>query len=256
MEIRKGVELYNGEARVGTFFIAQGFKKEHRLVLELVQKYQSEFEDSSRLNRCKSRPKKGKGPPINEYMLTEEQTAFLGMLFRNNPQVVKFKHKLVKDFFRMRRVLENIKAQHKNAEWIENRKEGKIPRLKSTDTMKEFIEYAKKQGSENADWYYTNLTKMLNDALGIAEKHFPNLRDLVTSEQLLIISGGDLVIKKALIDGMKKKTYYKDIFKLAKERTTAFAALYDKFEIMDPQLKLFQETAVTGCSTSQSLVIQ
>lgn len=233
------VEIYGDETRAGTFLLAEGFKKEHRRVIELIKTYQTDFEELRPLKRRNYRPKKGAGPPIKEYLLTEEQAAFLGMLLRNNPQVVQFKKKLVKEFFSMRRILENIKAQHKDIKWLETREKGKPLRLDSTDIMKEFKVYATEQGSTNADWYYTNLTKMLNSLLFIVDGKFKNLRDMMTSKQLMIVSGGDLVIEKALKDGMQKKTFYKDIYVLAKERVKIFAELYGQSEIISKQLALF-----------------
>ncbi len=238
MEVRDTVEIYNNEARAGTFLIAQGFKKEHRLVLELIKKYRSDFEDLARLNRRKSRPQKRKGPPVKEFLLTEEQTAFLGTLFRNNSQVVKFKKKLVREFFKMRRALEGVRAQQKDPVWLETREKGKPLRLDSTDTMKEFKTYAVEQGSQNADWYYVSLTKMLNGLLFIVDGKFKNLRNMMTSRQLMTIADGDMVIEKALADGMKKKTHYKDIYKLAKERVELFAELHGQSEILSQQLAI------------------
>ena len=140
----------------------------------------------------------------------------------------------------MKRVLENIKVQHKNIVWIEKREKGKIARLEATDEIKEFKLYAIEQGSDNADWYYITLTKMLNELLFIVDGRFKNLRDAMSPIQLMITAGGDLVIKKALVDGMKKQLFYKEIYKLAKERVEIFAELYGQSEILSKQMTLFE----------------
>jgi phage regulator Rha-like protein len=237
MKIDGIVEIYDSELRVGTFFIAEGFGKEHKSTIKTIQRYRKDIEDFGDLRSRKSSSTGGR--PIIEYLLNEPQATFLGTLFRNNEQVVKFKKKLVKEFFSMKRVFENIRAQHKDIKWIENREKGKVARLESTDEIKEFKTYAIEQGSENADWYYTSLTKMLNGLLFIVDGKFKNLRDMMTPIQLLIVSGGDLVIKKALTDGMKKQIHYKEIYRLAKERVELFAELHGQSEILNQQLKLF-----------------
>ena len=235
---KSGVEIYEDDLRVGTWFISQGFKKEHRRVIELIKKYQSDFEELRPLKRRNYRPEKGAGPPTKEFMLTEMQTAFLGTLFRNNPQVVKFKKKLVKEFFRMRGALDNVKAQQKSPEWIKNRTAGKINRLAETDEIKTFIAYTIEQGSKNSNWYYVNLTTMSNDLLFIVKGRFRNLRNMMTDQQLMTSTGGDLIIKKALVDGMKKQIHYKAIYKLAKERVELFAELHGQSEILSQQLAI------------------
>jgi hypothetical protein len=144
----------------------------------------------------------------------------------------------------MRKVLENIKAQHKDIKWLETREKGKHLRLDSTDSIKEFETYATEQGSQNASWYYTSLTKMLNGLLFIVDGKFKNLRDMMTSRQLMIVSGADLVIEKALKDGMKKQIHYKEIYRLAKERVETFAELHGQSEILSKQLALFDFEAI------------
>lgn len=238
MKLKDIVVIHDDELRAGTWLIAQGFEREHKVVLNLIRKYRVNFENFSILKVRKLRATGGR--PVTEFLLTEPQTSFLGTLLRNNEQVVKFKENLIKEFYRMKRVLENIKAQHKDIKWLENREKGKIARLESTDEIKEFKTYAIEQGSDNADWYYISLTKMLNGLLFIVDGKFKNLRDMMTPVQLMIISGGDLVIKKALVDGMKKQIHYKEIYRLAKERFETFAGLYGQSEILSKQMTLFE----------------
>lgn len=238
MRLKSVVVIHNNELRAGTWLIAQGFGRRHNEVVKIVKKYQLDFEELSALKADNFRPNPGAGPPVKQYLLTEPQTAFLGMLFKNNEQVVKFKKKLIKEFYRMKRVLENIRTQHKDIKWLENREKGKDARLEGTDEIKRFKAYAIEQGSKNADWYYVNLTRMLNSLLFIVDGKFKNLRDMMTPIQLLIISGGDLVIKKALQDGMKKQLFYKEIYKVAKERVETFAELHGQSEILSQQLAI------------------
>lgn len=237
MDLKEIVEIHNNELRAGTWFIAQGFEREHKEVTKLIEKYLSKFETLGELTPRKLKSTGGR--PVTEFLLNEPQATFLGTLFRNqNDKVVDFKLKLVKRFYQMKRALENVRAQHKDVIWLKNREEGKAARLGATDEIKEFKIYAIEQGSDNADWYYTSLTKMLNGLLFIVDGKFKNLRDMMTPIQLLIVAGGDLVIKKALQDGMKKQLFYKEIYKLAKERVETFAELYGQSKILSQQLAI------------------
>lgn len=239
MEIQDIVTIYESEPRAGTWLIAKGFNREHRIVVKLVEKYRDDFEDFSTLKVEKYCSTGGR--PVVEFLLTEEQVAFLGTLFRNNPQTVNFKKLLVKEFYRMKRAIANAKAQHTDVEWIENRREGKIARLEATDVMKGFKTYATEQGSTRSGWYYVNITKMMNSLLFIVGGRFKNLRELMTPRQLAITTAAEYVIEKALKDGMRDKMYYKEIYKLVKERVQRYAELHGQSEIISKQLQLFQD---------------
>lgn len=232
------VMIHEDELRAGTFLIAEGFARSHHSIAQMIRKYKTDFEEFG-VCAFKKRKHKETGRPIKEYLLNENQTMLLGTYLKNTPLVREFKKRLIREFSCMRKVLVNIQAQHKDIKWLETREKGKIARLEATDEIKEFKTYATEQGSDNADWYYTNLTKMLNALLFIVDGKFKNLRDMMTPIQLLIVSGGDLVIRKALQDGMKKQTHYKEIYRLAKKRVETFAELHGQSEILSKQLALF-----------------
>ena len=62
------------EGRAGTFLIAKGFGRRHEQVVRLVKKHQRRFENFSTLKVSKVH---GKGRPIEEYLLTQDQFFFL-----------------------------------------------------------------------------------------------------------------------------------------------------------------------------------
>lgn len=237
MKLKDIVVIQNGVPVAGTWLIAQGFEREHKTVINLIEKYRADFEDFSLLESKKYCSTGGR--PVVEYLLDEEQTAFLGTLLRNNSQSVKFKKSLIKEFYRMKDFIIRAKAQHKDPKWIETRQAGKPIRLEATDAMKEFETYAIEQGSEHADTYYINITKMMNSLLFIVNGTFKNLRDLMTARQLMTVSSAEQIIDKALKDGMRKKIYYKDIYRLVKERVQLFADLHGQSEVISNQLLLF-----------------
>lgn len=230
MTISKLVTIQDDKPVAGTWLIAQGFGRNHKSILQVINKYRTSFENFGHLKSQKFKSTGGR--PVVEYLLTETQTAFLGTLLRNSDQIVTFKEKLVKEFYRMKDAIVRAKSQHKDVEWIENRNKGKVARLEATDSMQEFIGYATRQGSKNADRYYCNITKMMNSMLFVVSGTYKNLRDLMTPKQLAITTAAEYTIDKALKDGMRKKMYYKDVYLLVKERVQTFATLYDKSEII------------------------
>lgn len=236
MQIKSLVQIQRNELRAGTWLIAQGFNRKHNEVLKIIEKYRIDFEDFSALKAGKLKSTGGR--PVVEYLLTEEQTFLLGTYLRNSPIAREFKKAIIKEFGRMRRLLDAVKANTQNAEWIKQRDSGRPLRLESTNAMKAFIQYAKDQGSTNADKYYMIITKMASVALFITQGKFTNLRNVMTAQQLMITGAADGIIDRALIDGMKQKMFYKDIFQQVKANVRIFAELYGQSEILDKQLAL------------------
>ena len=94
------------------------------------------------------------------------------------------------------------------------RAEGKMIRKVETDAIKEFIEYAKSNGSQSSERYYTIITKATNSILGISAGE----RDSLTATQLEHLAMVERVIASALTQGIEKEMNYKDIYKLASSK--------------------------------------
>lgn len=94
------------------------------------------------------------------------------------------------------------------------RAEGKMIRRVETDAIKEFIEYAKNNGSSSSERYYTIITKATNEILGIEKGQ----RDSLTASQLEHLAMVERVIASTLMQGIEKGMNYKDIYKLASSK--------------------------------------
>ena len=94
------------------------------------------------------------------------------------------------------------------------RAEGKMIRRVETDAIKEFIEYAKSNGSQSSDRYYAIITKATNEILNISAGQ----RDSLTAMQLEHLAMVERVIASALTQGIEKEMNYKDIYKLASSK--------------------------------------
>lgn len=247
--MEKGLVVLQGaEPRAGTLIMSQGFKVEHRALRKLVIKYKTDFEELGVITSRVQKPtSKEGGRPTEEFMLSEDQAMYLGTLLTNNETVRRFKIALVKEFSRMKKALVSKFIQAQNTEWLEKRASGKLIRRQETDTIKNFVEYATFQGSQNAKMYYMNISKMENKALFILEQEFPNLRQILNLTQLSVIECADKIVSKALRDGMTNGTNYKDIYQDAKKLIESFAIAIGKtlipaFQItqnqVDSKLKL------------------
>lgn len=215
-----------------TLIIADGTKVEHRAVRQLVKTHFDKFKCIGERTFQMSFLKK-KNKPIACFNLNDVQATFLVTLMRNSDIVVKFKLDLAIEFKRMEMELARIASNQNNEQWIEQRNAGKIARIIETDVIQRFIEYAKQQGGseEGCDRYYSNLSKMENKALFVVERKYPNLRNVLGVTDLSTIQKADVIVSRALNDGMADKKQYKDIYKMAKERVEMFAKLIGKTPI-------------------------
>src|SRR4030042_471425 len=62
------------------------------------------------------------------------------------------------------------------------------------------------------------ISKMENSAFFILKEKFKNVREVLSITQLSKIIVADMIVKTAIIEGMEKEMYYKDIFQLAKKK--------------------------------------
>jgi len=217
--VEQFVSLHGNEPRISTFLVFEelGYSS-HRFLKRIINDNKSLFKDGGFLPLERQKPKKGSsgGRPDESYLLNEEQFTLLILLCKNNPETIPLKAKIAKQFTQMKEALLKIKARQQNSEWIEQRNSGKISRKEETDIIKEFVQYAKIQGSQNAERYYGNITRMENKALFIVEHKFPNLRDILDGQQLATLNTCDQLVAKSIRDGMKECLHYKEIYQKAK----------------------------------------
>jgi len=235
------VILKNNEPLTTSLIVARELKRTHKGIIQLIREYLNDFNEFGTLT---FQMRKSKGRPTEYVYLNEQQLTFLIMMLRvkqsDNDKVLEFKKQITKEFFRMRQILLNLSVQKANQEYFEVREKGKVSRLKQTDTIKQFVEYATKQGSKNANKYYITLTNMENKALFLIEQKFKNIREILNINQLDELKQADEIILKALIDGMEKEMFYKDIYQLAKKRVELFASLKGKTIVPSIEFKTIE----------------
>lgn len=233
------VIMQNDIPLISTFdlFSRMGYS-EHRNLKETIDKHIGSFSEFGvmRFETVSQKGTKG-GRPTKAYLLNEDQFTFLAMMMRNTPEVVKIKVKVAKEFIRMRQTISNLISQRDNPDWQNVRSDGKQVYLQKTDIIKEFVNYAKSQGSTSAERYYSNLATMENKALFFIERKYKNMREIMTIKQLMQIATADDVVEKAIKEGMDKELPYKEIYQLAKERVVSFANIIGKSHLHDLALE-------------------
>jgi len=208
---------------IATDILAKELERQHKIIYNLVNVYKKEIETLGALH-FENVPNSGEkgGGTKKIYYLNKKQYIFLitNMRTKANEKttVMKAKLAIADRFVEMEKWILEQKTQKQNEQYIETRNQSKIGRRQETDVIKIFIEYAKSQGSKSADKYYMNFSKMENAAFFIIQERFKNTREILDMEQVQKIAFADIVIRNALLEGMEKEMFYKDIFQLAKKR--------------------------------------
>jgi len=227
MTVQQLVTIQREEAQTTSLIVAEVFGKRHDHVIRDIRKLMGEL-PPERL------PIFGESTYLNEqqrlqvmFTMNRDGFSLLAMGFTGK-KALEFKLQYIDAFNQMERRLSQLAAMHQNAEWLEQRKLGKETRLLTTDTIKNFTDYATAQGSMNAAKYYITLTTMENKALFLLEQKYKNIRNLLDLHQLSTVKSADQVVMKALRDGMDQGLHYKEIYILAKKRVESYADLIGK----------------------------
>ena len=109
-------------------------------------------------------------------------------------------------------------ASEKDSKWLGIREESKEARKYETDQIKRFVEYAKEQGSRNADKYYMMFTKLINNKLGLQGGQ----RDNISQETLLELKSMETLMKMRIRKLMEKDMPYKEIYQDVKMLVAEF----------------------------------
>lgn len=174
-----------------------------RKIRDVIRKYKQDFEAFGRVASYQAYLETAGGSQkVTVYRLNEQQAAFLMTLLKNTPVVVEFKKELVRQFYAMRSLL----FEKTTELWQDTRNIGKTVRQEEADSIKAFVEYAQRQGSKNAQRYYTNFSALANQAAGIRNRDFSTVSQL---NALLLI---EKVIAAGIRRGIDSEKPYKAIF--------------------------------------------
>jgi len=219
------------EARVSSEVVALELGKDRLNTNELIEDNRQYFEQIGKL-KARFRTESS-GQQYKIYELNEDQAYLLLTFYRNNEKVKQAKVNLIKAFSNARKMIIRFASNQNNTYWLQTRQETKETRLLETNVIKKFVEYATKQGSKNAKFYYSNITKAEYKALFFIEQKYENIRDLLNHIQLSYLKVANGIVEKALKDGMNDNLSYKDIYRIIKKKLEFFGDMVGKSPILD-----------------------
>jgi len=163
-----------------------------------------------------------RGKIFTAYRMNKAAFSFVAMRFETD-RAFEWQIKFVEAFEAMEKQLILEATNKNNIEWAEQRKQGKAIRLTTTDAIKDFIEYATAQGSENAKHYYKHVTVACYKCLNLIEAKRPKLRDTLDMLQLNQLMIAEVVAERSIRRHMAEGEHYKAIFTLVKQDLERFA---------------------------------
>jgi Rha family phage regulatory protein len=213
--------LVSDDMRTDSLRVAEHFKKPHATVLRAIQRLavsdafgRSNYAATSYIdswNRTQAKVE-----------MTRDGFAMLAMGFTGR-EASEWKEKYLAAFNAME---SKLAKDADKLEWKSARLGIKQVRRSFTDTVADFVAYAKAQGSESAERYYSNLTKMEYKALGLLEMQktaIGNFRDTLDIIDIAYLNVAEITAKVAIEEGMAAGVHYKEIYQLAKQRVTDYA---------------------------------
>lgn len=209
------VELRKDEVFTNSKIIAEGTNNKHSSIQRIISKYEKRFSEFGQV-RFEMRPVKYSRGTNEEkvYLLNEEQAMFLMVLLRNDGVdgvVVAFKSRLVSEFIKMRRFIQEKQSKL----WNDTRIASKENRLKETDVIKILVDYSKEQGSEHSDKLYLTYTKLAKTVIN------GNREELTVSDLNNLTLVESIILQTIRID-MSMGMHYKEIYKDCKNRIEQF----------------------------------
>lgn len=195
--------------------VAEKFGKRHADVIRSIENLIIN-DQTQNCVRCfkKSKYKDVKGEKRPMYLMNRDGFAFLVMGFTGN-KANEWKWQYIKAFNQMERFIhEKNTAAYQIAD-----QEERTTRRTETDIIKEFVEYAREQGSTHANHYYSNYTKLAYKVVGITDKA------TASGSQLDDLSLVEHLIAHTLRTGMAAGRNYREIYQECKNRLVAMKYL-------------------------------
>ena len=216
------VKIVQNQAFADSRIIAEHFGKAHRNVMRDIDRLIENLKENNAQNITLLFSKRKWVNEINReyeyYELNRDGFSLLVMGFTGK-EALKWKLKYIEAFNLMEKALLN----KDNTEWITTREQGRQIRKAETDVIKAFTEYAIKQGSEGAKFYYKHYTNATYKALQLMEHKKPKTRDTLDLLQLHQLILAEDVVTRTIQKEMEAGEHYKVIFEKCKVSLENFA---------------------------------
>jgi Rha family phage regulatory protein len=211
----------NNQLCVDSRLIAKEFGRRHDNVLQTIKKL---LEDETiSLLECKERNYQKLGRQYLCYELNE--AGFLkAMPFIGGKKSREGQKHLADEFLRTRKQLDRQSKERETLAYQVARLSGKDSRGILTDAIQQYVDYARTQGSQSADKYFTIITNATYKTVVHIEPHAMQVRELMTAIQLKTLELAELKVAQALTEGMDSQKPYKAIYQAVKAALHSFVA--------------------------------
>ena len=193
--------------------IAKEFGRQHKNVLQTLDDLLAD----GTISRLESKPRnyQNRGREYRCYELNE--AGFLkAMPFIGGSKSREGQKRLVDEFLNMRKRLDRQSKERETLAYHVARSTGKDSRGILTDAIQLFVGYAKQQGSQHAERYFSNITKAAYQSMLVVEPQATEVRELLTAIQLSKLSMIELTAAQVLTEGMESHQPYKAIYRSVK----------------------------------------
>ncbi len=207
--------------------IARKFGVKHAYVVDNIKKLISDLE---KLRVGSTDPKIQKidrvyrGNSYTAYLMDRDFFSLLAMRFKGQT-ALKWQIRFIEAFNEMEVKVLSTTENKLDKKWLSSRDQSKISRKAETDVIKEFVEYATKQGSKSAKFYYKHITNATYQALGLMAQNQPKLRDSMDIYEVSQLILSEKLAKEKISEYMKLGRNYKDIYKSVKNDLIEFSGM-------------------------------
>jgi Rha family phage regulatory protein len=235
------VVAHKGDAYSDSQIVADKFGHRHQYVVASIRKLMAEFAESKGaeslpLNFAETE-REYRGQKFKAFLMDRRAFSLLAMRF-SGKRALEWQIKFNDAFYLMERRLLLEQTNKNNVEWATQREQGKLARKDTTDTIKEFVDYALSQGSSNAHFYYKHVTLACYRCLELIQSEKPKLRDTLSIMELNQLMLAEHVAERSIRKHMASGEHYKAIFSLVKADLERFA---EGLLIERPKLALAKE---------------
>lgn len=200
------VYLKNDEALTNSLMVAEHFQKQHKHVLEKIDKIVAENSTTKKMFMFSTY--KADDNQMHRICNMNRDGFVLLVMGFNGKKAMEWKLKYIEAFNSM----ESIIREKSTTIWMETRQQGKLTRKAETDVIKELVEYARDQGSRHSQMLYMTYSKLANAMAGVTK------RDNASVMQLNNLSIFENIILTIIRNGMNEGLGYKEIYQICKLR--------------------------------------
>ena len=218
-----------GENWTTSSLIAEKLGKNHNILLRKIRKLLSDI-DKLTVQTCSVKNRKTKfilekymadnGHEYERYRLNKPAFSLLIMQM-SGFEALKIQDSFNDAFYEMEQYILKLE----NSQFKAARDQGKLARAECTNSIKDLVEYATKQGSEKANYYYSTITKETYKALGYlakGEKVGSEFRNHLDGFQLAELFIAETLAAESIEQGMIEGLHYKEIYLLAKQKVCEY----------------------------------